>query len=642
MSPQLHGLTHGTNGLVLAYASILIPMLTGLIRGRAPLLTLVLSPVLAVPLILVAGIAMTLASPLVRSLGVARDGLLELSLGVAVSAVIGYAAGRLVARRRSSSTLYRRGAIVSNAEPAPAPRRSRRFRQNAGRVPDPNTPVTLAGIPVAAEDETKHFKFIGTTGTGKSTAIREMLSTALARGDRAVIADPDGGYLGHCYDASRGDVILNPFDPTSAKWNLLGEIKNDYDVDQLARSLIPDSGDADRIWSEYARTFFTAVTQQALAVRVNSDSRIYHLLTQATTQELKFLLSSTAAGPFLEDGNEKMFGSVRSVTSSAVRALKYTTRQQGTPFSVREWVRQGAARHAGGQGGVLFLPYKAGEIAALRSMISAWMRIAIFEVMDRGEGDQRLWFVVDELDALGEIDGLKDALARLRKFGGRTILGFQSIAQVSGTYGKGAADTIVENCGNTLILRCSASEHGGTSEFASKLIGQREVMHTTRSRTRRSSEWRASTTTSEHLKIEPAIMASEIERLPDLEGYLKFASIPDWRRVRLTPVSCPTVARSRPLETALSEPTPAPAAPPAASSAGAEPRSTPVRRAQSRAPTARGGRKPKAAATQANAPLGEVAQARHDSNRADREETETSAHSDGGVQNPGQGAQLLD
>ena len=109
----------------------------------------------------------------------------------------------------------------------------------------------------------------------------------------------------------------------------------------------------------------------------------------------------------------------------------------------------------------MFLPYKAGEIAALRSVISAWMRMAIFEAMDRGEGDQRLWFVVDELDALGEIDGLKDALARLRKFGGRCVLGFQSISQVSSTYGKGAADTIVENCGNTLILRCSASEQGG-------------------------------------------------------------------------------------------------------------------------------------------------------------------------------------
>jgi Type IV secretion-system coupling protein DNA-binding domain len=63
-----------------------------------------------------------------------------------------------------------------------------------------------------------------------------MLSAALARGDRAVIADPDGGYLCHFYNAERGDVILNPFDPDSVKWNLLGEITTDYDVDQLARS----------------------------------------------------------------------------------------------------------------------------------------------------------------------------------------------------------------------------------------------------------------------------------------------------------------------------------------------------------------------------------------------------------------------
>jgi type IV secretory pathway TraG/TraD family ATPase VirD4 len=45
------------------------------------------------------------------------------------------------------------------------------------------------------------------------------------------------------------------------------------------------------------------------------------------------------------------------------------------------------------------------------------MRIAIFEAMSRSEADQRLWFVVDELDALGNFEELKDALARLRKFG---------------------------------------------------------------------------------------------------------------------------------------------------------------------------------------------------------------------------------
>src|SRR5579864_215536 len=122
------------------------------------------------------------------------------------------------------------------------------------------------------------------------------------------------------------------------------------------------------------------------------------------------------------------------------------------------------------------------------------MRLAIFETMNREEGDRPLWFVVDELDALGQIDGLKDALARVRKFGGRCVLGFQSVAQVASTYGAGDAHTIVENCGNTLILRCSASEGGGTSRFSSTLIGQREVLKTTCSTSRRASELFGSTT----------------------------------------------------------------------------------------------------------------------------------------------------
>jgi Type IV secretion-system coupling protein DNA-binding domain len=80
---------------------------------------------------------------------------------------------------------------------------------------------------------------------------------------------------------------------------------------------------------------------------------------------------------------------LRPVTASAVSALRHTTQQRAAPFSVRQWIRRGRTGHGGNRGGVLFTLYKAGEIAALRSAISAWMRIAIFEAMNRPEGDQR-------------------------------------------------------------------------------------------------------------------------------------------------------------------------------------------------------------------------------------------------------------
>ena len=86
---------------------------------------------------------------------------------------------------------------------------------------------------------------------------------------------------------------------------------------------------------------------------------------------------------------------------------------------------------------------------------------------------------------------------------------------------------------NILILRCSGSEHGGTSQFASRLIGEREVTRLTASRSRRATELLGSTTLTEHPSVEAAVMGSEIEQLADLSGYLKLASNPGWQRVRL-------------------------------------------------------------------------------------------------------------
>jgi hypothetical protein len=46
--------------------------------------------------------------------------------------------------------------------------------------------LTLAGIPIAPLDETKHFKLIGITESGKSTALREVLRTALQKGGSGI------------------------------------------------------------------------------------------------------------------------------------------------------------------------------------------------------------------------------------------------------------------------------------------------------------------------------------------------------------------------------------------------------------------------------------------------------------------------
>lgn len=511
--------THGTAGLLIPLALTAAGVLAGMIVGRAPIQKIVAFPLITIPIFLIAAILWSLAAAVLKpKLG---DTPVLAYLGSVFCVLIGGLAGKLLANT-PPTTGHKRGTQVQQGAPLAA--KSRR----------PGS-LTLAGLPVDTADETKHFKIIGTTGTGKSTAIRELLAGALARGDRAVIADADGSYMERFYDAHRGDVLLNPFDPRAARWDLFAEMQSPIDAEQLARSLIADTDGQERNWRNYARVFLASLLRQLHRVDHTDVGELYQLIATTPVDELRDLLSDTPAGPYFDQDNGKFFGAVRAVANTHLSVLEHVAGQRATAsLSIRHWVR----RAAGAGTGCLFLPYRANEIATLRGLISTWMRLAIFETMNGAEGGQRLWFIVDELDALGPIDGLKDALARLRKFGGRCVLGFQSIAQVSGTYGQHEAQTIVENCGNTLILRCSSSENGGTARFASKLIGEREILREQVTEGRSgdiifAADHRSVSRSTQHI-TEMAVLPSEIEQLADLQGYLKFASTPMWQRVDLT------------------------------------------------------------------------------------------------------------
>jgi type IV secretory pathway TraG/TraD family ATPase VirD4 len=534
---RYYDLTHGWHGIVMLYVLIAVFSLAGLRRGRAALEQYVFWPFSTMATLVVVGLLVEFLSWALSSLaGVHVGDIGENALAIVVYMFGGFVGGLYWARRgRPLGAIAGRGAMVLDGAAAQAA--TYKLRVKAQALPPSQIPLTVAGVAVGLKDEVNHFKFMGTTGTGKSTVMRELLHAALYRGDRAVIADPDGGYLSKFYTPSRGDVILNPFDARSAKWDVFAELRNPYDVDELAQAFIPDRG-SDPTWTGFARTLFSAVTRQALTAGIRDVGELYRLLVVASKEELQLLVAGTPAAPFLSEGNDKLFQGARSTVTAAVKSLDFVRSQKSALFSVRQWVKSGT--------GVLFLPYQADQISALKAIISIWMRLAIFQTMSLGEGDHRLWFAVDELAALGPIDGLPDALTRLRKFGGRCVIGLQSIAQASTTYGMGIAQAVIENCGNTLILRCSASEGGGTARFASRLIGEREVVRLTRSSSRSSGATVGSNHEtegeSEHHATEFAVMAAEIEQLPDRAGFLKITSQPAWMRVGFPVYDIPKVA----------------------------------------------------------------------------------------------------
>src|SRR5271165_5421764 len=280
--------TRGWIQILICYGLTAAGVLIGFIRGGVRGPSLLRFPLTAIPVFLVAFLVCAIIQDLLRD---RLPPLLLMPLTVGLLFIFGGLAGRALVR--SEETGHQRGTLL---EPA-----STRLPKVLGK----STGLRLAGLPVHKNDETKHFKMIGTTGTGKSTAIRELLEGALERGDRAVIADPDGSYLQHFYEPTRGDVILNPFDTRAARWNLFGEMTTLYDADQLALSLIPDTEGTERPWRGYARVFLTSVLRQLHRVKHDEVAELYRLISTTPIDDLRDLLGDTPAGPYLAQDNGK-------------------------------------------------------------------------------------------------------------------------------------------------------------------------------------------------------------------------------------------------------------------------------------------------------------------------------------------------
>src|SRR6516164_2736230 len=103
---------HGWAGLALGYAAVAVPLAGGMIRRSASARALWLAPLVAAPVTVAAGAAASLAGPVLGARGV--PGLGRLAVGVALSTVIGYSSGRLLAlRREPAEAVHYRGALVA-------------------------------------------------------------------------------------------------------------------------------------------------------------------------------------------------------------------------------------------------------------------------------------------------------------------------------------------------------------------------------------------------------------------------------------------------------------------------------------------------------------------------------------------------
>jgi hypothetical protein len=434
----------------------------------------------------------------------------------------------------------------------------------------------IGSVTVPANLETRHMAMIGTTGSGKTTALRQLLDGIEQRGEPALVYDTSGEFIAHYYQPDRGDIILNPFDARCAFWTPFAEIGHPADADRIAHQLISETGKQDSdVWLDTSRILVANMIRALWRDGNGTLPALLNALQDRTKDDLKLWLAGSSSARTFADDADRATGSVLFMLSKAANLIQFlrTEDSGGKPFAFRDFIH-GLDTRAGPKPWI-FVPRKEDFFEASKPLLACWLECAASAVLGLPPSpDRRIWFVLDELADLPRVDNLARLLPEGRKFGAAVILTFQAVGQMRHRYGPQIAESMLGCCNTKLFLQTIDAETRG---WASDTIGECEVeIHTMTDALAESGE-RPRTTLSKTRKMRPAVLESEL-RLPKFEGFLLFPDGFPVARIRLTadhlarrgPARQPGFIAGDPAKTLwhqASKPAP-PAPPPASTSEG--------------------------------------------------------------------------
>lgn len=379
--------------------------------------------------------------------------------------------------------------------------------------------LSIGSVPLPGRLETRHMAMIGTTGSGKTTALRQLLDGIEARGEAALVYDTSGEFVAHYYNPERGDIILNPFDARCAFWSPFDEIAHPADADRIAHQLITETGQNDRdVWLETSRILVANMLRALWHEGKCTLGDLLSALQTRTKGDLKIWLgNSSSARTFAEDA-DRATGSVLFMLAKAANLIQFL-RVEGSdePFAFRDFISSLDKRT--GPRPWIFVPRKEDYFEASKPLLACWLECAASAVLGlRPSPDRRIWFILDELADLPRVDNMARLLPEGRKFGAAVVLTFQALGQMRHRYGSQIAESMLGCCNTKLFLQTIDSE---TRLWASRTIGDCEVEIHTMTGALADGDDKPRTTLGKTRKTRPAILESEL-RLPKYKAFLLF------------------------------------------------------------------------------------------------------------------------
>ena len=332
------------------------------------------------------------------------------------------------------------------------------------------SPLSICGLHILKDSEMQNFGLHGTVGSGKSTALNDLLRQLRERGDRVIVYDKGNNFIPTFYRQDK-DLILNPFDARCAPWDLWEECKTVGDFENFATSLLPDSsGSSDPFWVLSARSLFVATARRMAREKDRSIGELLKKLMSISLADLRAFLEGTDAANLVDGSIEKTAMTIRTILTTYVRSLRYLQGldQDGRrPFNIRDWLH---TEDASGDNPWIFISSDGQNHNALKPLLSAWLYMTMSGILGlRADRNRRIWIFLDELPSLHKLPILPEFCAEGRKFGGCTVAGLQNFPQLEETYGTNAAKSIWDLLNTRVFYRAPS---GSIADWVQKEIGE--------------------------------------------------------------------------------------------------------------------------------------------------------------------------
>ena len=353
--------------------------------------------------------------------------------------------------------------------------------------------------------ESSHIMLMGDTGSGKSSAIRQILRQVQERGETAIVYDPAMDFVGEFYDPKRGDLILNPLDARCPYWSLGSELLREETATTIAAAFLPDK--------EYEKAFFTDGPRRILAHLLKRKPQPRDILKwMADPEWIERMVKGTPLAALIDPAAPAQRAGVLSslnMVADSLELLPEYDDANGKTFSTAEWHTERKRW--------VFLTSNPGYREKILPLHSVWLDLFILRMMgDCGDLYARpVWFVIDELASLSKLPQLHTAVTENRKYGNPVVLGFQGRSQMEKRYGKDA-EAMLSQPATKVFFKTSEPR---AAKWISDAIGEIEVERLKESRSM--GLLRSKKSFSLEIVTRPLVMASEISGLEPLRGFIK-------------------------------------------------------------------------------------------------------------------------